>query len=187
MLGVYKCRITSCTQFITDAKSDSFFQQQKNLRRMFFLSNMEASFFVITLAVCFAHALGRNAGQPPSSCSVIINELQLATPTVLQEFIELSTDCPLPLDLRPYTLALWSSRSASAIVLKNLAHFAKTTNCTTLTRGLLVIGSPATVLPDASDEGQFCSFDDFGGDWSRGQNGYIDKGNGKTNALVLYR
>ncbi|OQV15655.1 hypothetical protein BV898_10242 [Hypsibius exemplaris] len=117
-------------------------------------------------------------------CSIIISELQLTAPKVPQEFIELkaSEACDLPLDLSPYSLVLWSANK-STIILKNQARFSGS-NCSQLTKRYLVIGTDSL---GSSPDGQFCSFSDFAKDWPKGLNAFIDKGNDKTNALVLYR
>jgi hypothetical protein len=122
------------------------------------------------------------------NCSLIISELQLGgnfSLKVTQEFIELKLDgCAPPFDLSRYTLVLWRSNAdPSKMDLRSRARFSGSA-CASMKKSFLVIGNPtASFHPDS----QFCSLAEFGKDWPGGQHGFIDKGNGKTNALVLYR
>ena len=142
-----------------------------------------------------------------ANCSLIINELQLTAPSqVHSEFIELKTNCPLPLSLSDFSLLLWHGPSkgegirndtnageSRGIQLISRAQFGKTANCADMTHPLLVIGhfpgnESAAPFQNGS-EYQNCSFADFGSaDWKvRPDDAFIDTGRGRTNALVLYR
>ncbi|XP_055353694.1 uncharacterized protein LOC129599481 [Paramacrobiotus metropolitanus] len=123
-----------------------------------------------------------------SPCPITISELQLAVKQVNQEFIELRKHCAEPVDLSPYTLVFWRGhggkankrhpRNAPDAILQHRVNFTAS-GISHMNETFLVIGNNITATTT-----DFYTFEHVG--WNKSNDFYLDRGNAKTNALVLY-
>lgn len=130
-----------------------------------------------------------NPSLTSSECVLSLNELQLGEHHSNEEFIELKKTCPevdtQDVDITNYYIAFWlggkHGKSAGS-----LAHLGNFSSGTLISTTFFVIGSPEMRPHETSNTTTFISFEDFGSNWIKGQDFWIDKGEKRVNALVLY-